>query len=179
MLRTPRDVDRVARLLHPYVEVGIAAHIRNLKISLSALRNEWLERARSRPQYVRSWLIGLGIVAALPTVGLVSYFIDLQEGLPDKEAIARIGQMDQATAVYDDRDQLAFTIFKEQRMDARCQTFLRTSSTRSSPSKISGSTITAASTSAAWRLRRSPTFATAAPRRAAARSRSSSRGRAS
>ena len=105
----------MAHLLQPYVEVGIAAHIRNLKISLSALRNEWLERARSRPQYVRSWLIGLGIVVALPTVGLVSYFIDLQQGLPDKEAIARIWQMDQATAIYDDRDQLAFTIFREQR----------------------------------------------------------------
>lgn len=41
----------------------------------------------------------------------------LQSGLPDGEAIGRIGQMSQATVVYDAADQLAFTIYKEQRID--------------------------------------------------------------
>ncbi len=39
------------------------------------------------------------------------------DGLPDQEAMRRIGEMDQATAVYDDTDSLVFTIFKEQRID--------------------------------------------------------------
>jgi len=42
-------------------------------------------------------------------------------GLPDQEAMRRIGQMDQTTAVYDDADALAFTIFKEQRIDVPLQ----------------------------------------------------------
>jgi penicillin-binding protein 1A len=58
------------------------------------------------------------MLAALSIVVPVVYFIDLQKGLPDKEAIARIGQMDQATAIYDDHDQIVFSIFKQQRMDA-------------------------------------------------------------
>jgi penicillin-binding protein 1A len=41
----------------------------------------------------------------------------LREGLPDLDALRRIGEMDQATAVFDDTDQLAFTIFKEQRIE--------------------------------------------------------------
>ena len=41
----------------------------------------------------------------------------LREGLPDRAAIERMGVMDQATSVFDDKDQLAFTIFKEQRID--------------------------------------------------------------
>ena len=170
----------MAHLLQPYVNVGISAHIRNLKIRVSALRHWWLELARSRPQYVRSLLIGLAIVTAVPIVGLVSYFIDLQQGLPDEEAIARIGEMDQATAVYDDRDQLAFTIFKEQRIDVPLSEV--------SPHLIHA--ILAIEDQRFYDHRgfdadphrsaaRSPTSATAAPRRAAARSRSSSRGRAS
>ncbi|HEY3042675.1 MAG TPA: PBP1A family penicillin-binding protein [Vicinamibacterales bacterium] len=67
---------------------------------------------------MRSLLIGFGMLAALSIVVPVVYFIDLQKGLPDKEAIARIGQMDQATAIYDDHDQIVFSIFKQQRMDA-------------------------------------------------------------
>jgi 1A family penicillin-binding protein len=39
------------------------------------------------------------------------------DGLPDQDAMRRIGEMDQTTAVYDDTDALAFTIFKEQRID--------------------------------------------------------------
>jgi penicillin-binding protein 1A len=41
----------------------------------------------------------------------------IRTGLPDRAAVAAIGHMDQATAVYDAQGQLAFTIFKEQRLD--------------------------------------------------------------
>jgi 1A family penicillin-binding protein len=85
---------------------------------LPHLRNEWLELAERRPRLARSLLVSVGVIAALSIVGPVWYFIDLQKGLPDKAGIARIVDMDQATAVYDDRDELVFTIFKQRRMDA-------------------------------------------------------------
>jgi penicillin-binding protein 1A len=47
----------------------------------------------------------------------VWFVIDLQRGLPDQAAILRIGEMDQSTAIYDASDALAFTIFKEQRIE--------------------------------------------------------------
>jgi 1A family penicillin-binding protein len=50
-------------------------------------------------------------------VGGISFLSRLREGLPDLDALRRIGEMDQATAVFDDSDQLAFTIFKEQRIE--------------------------------------------------------------
>ena len=46
-----------------------------------------------------------------------SILIGLRDGMPSLDALQRIGEMDQATAVFDDKDQLAFTIFKEQRIE--------------------------------------------------------------
>ena len=42
---------------------------------------------------------------------------DLQRDLPGREAVGKMGEMAQATAVYDGADKLAFTIFKEQRIE--------------------------------------------------------------
>ena len=80
------------------------------------LRDGWIDLVERRPRLVRSLLIGFAIMVALSIVGPGWYLLDLQKGLPDKEAIAQIGQMDQATAVYDDHDRLVFSIFKQQRM---------------------------------------------------------------
>ena len=58
--------------------------------------------------------------AAFAVVALVSGIwlgASLLRGLPNPEELSRIGEMDQATAVFDAGDQLAFTIFKEQRID--------------------------------------------------------------
>ena len=49
-------------------------------------------------------------------VASISFAVDLQRGLPDSEAIQRIGEMQQSTAVFDGDDQLAFTIYEEQRI---------------------------------------------------------------
>ena len=57
------------------------------------------------------------VVAGLSVAAPLWYLKHLRADLPNKAAIARIGEMDQATAVYDSHDQLAFTIFKEQRID--------------------------------------------------------------
>lgn len=57
-------------------------------------------------------LFALAPVAA-GTWGVLTMFT----GLPDEAAIGRMGEMDQATAVYDASDRLVFTIYKERRME--------------------------------------------------------------
>ena len=37
--------------------------------------------------------------------------------VPNEEAIQHLGEMDQATVIYDTHDQLTFTIFRQQRME--------------------------------------------------------------
>jgi penicillin-binding protein 1A len=109
----------VAHLLQRWVRVvDLQSLLDQLKRRIHQVRDQYLELAAERPRLMRSLLIGCGIAIALSIIGPVWYFIDLQNGLPDKEAIARIGDMDQATAIYDDHDQIVFSIFKQQRMDA-------------------------------------------------------------
>ena len=98
--------------------VDFSDKLDQLKRYTHQLRAEWLEFAERRPRLVRSLLVGFGIIVAVTIIPTAWYVIDLQKGLPDKEAIARIGEMDQATAVYDDHDHLVFSIFKQQRMGA-------------------------------------------------------------
>jgi len=81
------------------------------------LQAEWREVSERYPLLMRSLFIGSAIVAMLSIAGPLWYWTRLQADLPDDAAIARIGEMDQATTVYDGRDQLAFTIFNQRRMD--------------------------------------------------------------
>src|SRR6266545_6593420 len=84
---------------------------------LAQLKDEW-ERARIEHPQIAFAAIGAFALAALLTIGGTFWFLaSLRNGLPDNEAIGRIGVMDQATSVFDSKDQLAFTIFKEQRVD--------------------------------------------------------------
>jgi membrane peptidoglycan carboxypeptidase len=88
--------------------------------SLSAPRffSEWRTAYRRHP-----WVLSLVSIAfvALALTAVVAGAWVIQtlhgDGLPDQDAMRRIGEMDQTTAVYDDTDALAFTIFKEQRID--------------------------------------------------------------
>src|SRR5260370_1355182 len=89
-----------------------------LKQRIHQLWADWLALAERRPRLVRSLLIGFGIVAAVTIIPTVWYVINLQRGLPDKEAIARIGEMDEATGGYDDHEPPVFSIFKQQRIGA-------------------------------------------------------------
>jgi 1A family penicillin-binding protein len=62
----------------------------------------------------------VGSFAALTVLPLVIglwVVFSLVRDLPDKDAVQRIGTMDQATTVYDGADKPVFTIFKEQRTD--------------------------------------------------------------
>jgi 1A family penicillin-binding protein len=84
---------------------------------LHELRAQLRAAYREQPRIVASVLAAFVLVAILPIIGGLWFIAGLQRGLPNEEAIRRIGEMDQATAVFDDADKLAFTIFKEQRIE--------------------------------------------------------------
>jgi penicillin-binding protein 1A len=84
---------------------------------LAELTREWHLARQRHPRIVASLSAAFLIVAALSIVGGLWFLSGLQEGLPEYDALRRMGDMDQATAVFDDRDQLAFTIYKEQRIE--------------------------------------------------------------
>lgn len=89
------------------------------------LLRTWIDRVglelgrvrRTHPRLVRG--VALGSAALVLALCAFSgwFLVSLRRDLPDAEALGRIGEMDQATAVFDRNDQLAFTIFKEQRID--------------------------------------------------------------
>jgi penicillin-binding protein 1A len=72
---------------------------------------------RTHPQLVRGVFIGTAATFLIAVIAAAWFVISLRRDLPDVEALRRIGEMDQATAVFDRNDQLAFTIFKEQRIE--------------------------------------------------------------
>src|SRR5229473_3785959 len=80
------------------------------------LRRRWRLVRRESPRLVAS--VELSVVAALVlSIALGGWFVvSAVRGLPDLDAIRHIGNMDEATTVYDEHDQFAFTIFQEQRI---------------------------------------------------------------
>jgi 1A family penicillin-binding protein len=61
--------------------------------------------------------VAFALAVVLSISGVVIAASSLRSGLPNLDALRRIGEMDQATAVFDASDRLAFTIYKEQRID--------------------------------------------------------------
>jgi 1A family penicillin-binding protein len=61
--------------------------------------------------------LALACTFLLAVAGGAWWLTTLDDGLPDDAAIRRIGEMAQATSVFDQSDALAFTIFREQRID--------------------------------------------------------------
>jgi 1A family penicillin-binding protein len=84
---------------------------------MDELKRRWDDARRRHPRLVVGVAATVALVAALSIAGSIWFLIALRNGLPDVDAMRRIGEMDQATAVFDDHDQLAFTIFKEQRIE--------------------------------------------------------------
>ena len=84
---------------------------------MDELKREWREARRQHPRIVLGVAASVALIAALSVGGGLWFLAGLRDGLPDRGAMGRIGEMDQATAVFDDKDQLAFTIFKEQRIE--------------------------------------------------------------
>src|SRR6185503_982157 len=91
----------------------MASHIRRL----AELKREWQQARHRHPRIVPGVVGAFVLTAVLSLVGGIAFLSGLREGLPDLDALRRIGEMDQATAVFDDADRLAFTVFKEQRIE--------------------------------------------------------------
>ncbi len=80
-------------------------------------QREFLDAWRRHPRLVPALSAAFAILAVLPLVLGIVGAVSLRAGLPDEAAIGRMGELDQATAVFDASDQLVFTIFKERRLD--------------------------------------------------------------
>src|SRR5262245_13132380 len=81
------------------------------------LSHAWRRLQAEHPKVLERALLATMLVVTAAFVGFVWFVASLRSGLPSPDALGRIGEMDQATAVYDSSDQLAFTIFKEQRIE--------------------------------------------------------------
>ena len=89
----------------------------NLRSSLAQLGRDWSEARRQYPRALPAVIAVFATAAVSSIVFVVWFAASLLTGLPENDAIRRIGDMDQATAVYDASDQLAFTIYREQRIE--------------------------------------------------------------
>src|SRR5438093_732682 len=84
---------------------------------IAELAREWHDARARHPRLVVGLTSAILLIAVLSLVGGVWFLTGLRQGLPEYDALSRMGDMDQATAVFDTNDQLAFTIYKEQRME--------------------------------------------------------------
>ncbi|HYM25225.1 MAG TPA: PBP1A family penicillin-binding protein [Vicinamibacterales bacterium] len=88
----------------------------DLKMRAAELNSEWRRVRTAHPRIVAGLWTAFALVTMLALVFAVKFAAGLGDGLPDRETIQRIGDMEESTAVYDDSDRLAFTIFEEQRI---------------------------------------------------------------
>ena len=91
--------------------------MRYLDDHLAQIQHDWREARRRHPWAAAGTAFAFFLVAALSVGSSIWFLSSLHRTLPDEAAISRIGEMDQSTVVYDRSDALAFTIFKEQRIE--------------------------------------------------------------
>jgi 1A family penicillin-binding protein len=89
----------------------------NVRAHMDELKRKCLETRERHPRLVNNAAVGILLVTIALAAGAVSFVHRLGEGLPDVNEMRRMSEMDQSTRVFDDKDQLAFSIFKEQRID--------------------------------------------------------------
>jgi 1A family penicillin-binding protein len=89
----------------------------NLRQFLVQVARDWSEARRRNPRAIPAVVVALVLAVVLTLGGGLWFVTSLITGLPERDAISRIGDMDQATAVFDATDKLAFTIFREQRIE--------------------------------------------------------------
>ncbi len=78
----------------------------------------WLhQQLTGRPRALQAAIITLAVLLVALTGSFVWFAFDITTGLPDKNAIRGLGDMAQATTIYDASDHPAFTIYKEQRLE--------------------------------------------------------------
>jgi penicillin-binding protein 1A len=83
----------------------------------AGLRTAWTAARAANPQASAVAVLLFALLALVPLSGGAWFVWSLFIGLPDREAVARVGDMAQATEVYDRHDALAFTISKERRIE--------------------------------------------------------------
>ncbi len=88
-----------------------------LRAHLGALAGQWTRAYRRHPRILGALAAAYLVVFVAVVAASVWFVSAISRDLPDEQAIGRMGEMDQATAVFDASDQLAFTIFKEQRIE--------------------------------------------------------------
>src|SRR5262245_59885370 len=67
-----------------------------------------------RPRVITTVILTLALAVFAGTGAIAWFSYDLTVGLPDKNALRGLGEMAQATTVFDADDKPVFTIFKEQ-----------------------------------------------------------------
>ncbi len=89
----------------------------NLRARLDELSLKGRELRQRHPRIVLVTAVAALVVTTASVGGAVWYVHGLRDGLPDVNAMRHMSEMDQSTTVLDDMDQLAFSIFKEQRIE--------------------------------------------------------------
>jgi 1A family penicillin-binding protein len=72
---------------------------------------------KDHPRMLWGVLSAFFIAGVLPVICGLWVFVALAMDLPDRDGVRRIGEMEQATTVFDSHDQGVFTIFREQRVE--------------------------------------------------------------
>jgi penicillin-binding protein 1A len=81
------------------------------------LHGGWRRAVQNHRRLVVGVAIGLALLVVVLLDSGVWLLASVRAGLPSKDAIGRMGNMAEATLVYDAHDKLAFTIYNEQRID--------------------------------------------------------------
>src|SRR5262245_4087036 len=88
-------------------------HFPRTSAALARLRT----RIQSHPRMAVGALLTVSIFFWATTGALAWFTYDVTPKLPDRQQVAAIGNMAQATVLYDSADRPVFTIFKEQRIE--------------------------------------------------------------
>ncbi len=91
--------------------------MRSFRDHLHELTAEWQVAGRRHRHALIAALLILAVLAVVPLVAAHSFYSSLRRSLPNETAVRNMSDMAQATAVYDDHDRLAFTIYQEQRIE--------------------------------------------------------------
>ena len=89
----------------------------NIRERLAELGSEWHAARQRSPRALPIAAAAIAMAAIVPAVMGLWVLTAFGGQLPDRDAIGRMGEMAQSTEVFDRHDQLAFTIYKEQRLD--------------------------------------------------------------
>jgi penicillin-binding protein 1A len=81
------------------------------------LHNRWRPLINQHRRLFLAVAVSVTVIAVSTLATGVWFVASLRSGLPNKDAIGRMGDMSEATLVYDVGDKLAFTIYAEQRID--------------------------------------------------------------